>query len=75
MAKYRLIEIKDKLINEGKPFWQVEKHIFNLWWSKYFEEHSEYGATFYNRNEADSWYNYHIDSSSRFNIKIIAQNK
>ena len=74
MATYRLIEVKDKLINDGKPFWRVEKLVLGLWWSEYFEEHSECGATFYKRDEADTWYNYHVDRKTRIETKIIAQN-
>jgi hypothetical protein len=73
MATYRLIEIKDKFINEGKPFWKIEKLILGLWWTEYFEEHSEWGATFYERKNADIWYNYHIDKKSRTEIKTIEQ--
>jgi hypothetical protein len=75
MSRYRLLEITDKLINGGKPFWRVEKHILGLWWSEYFEEHSEWGATFYKKDEAMTWYEYHCDSTSRTNVKVIAQNK
>ena len=75
MARYRLLEIKDKLINEGAPFWRVEKKVLGLFWTEYFEEHSEWGATFYKREEADIWYNYHAYPPSRRDIKVIAQNK
>ena len=75
MARYRLLEITDKLISEGKPFWRVEKHILGLWWSEYFEEHSECGATYYERDKAMTWYDYHIDTSSRITKRVIAQNK
>jgi hypothetical protein len=75
MAKYRLLEIKDKLINNGEPFWRIEKQIFfGLIWTEYFEEHSSDGATFYERDKADVWYNYHAYPKSRCEIKIIAQN-
>lgn len=75
MARYRLLEIKDTLINKGDPFWRIEKHILGLWWTEYFEEHSEWGATFYNRDEVDKWYNYHTDPSTRIQVKVIAQNQ
>ena len=75
MSRYRLLEITDKLINQGSPFWRVEKHILGLWWSEYFEEHDTWGATFYKKEEAMAWYEYHIDTSSRITKKIIAQNK
>jgi len=73
MAQYRLLEISDTLISDGKPYWRVEKKIFGLWWSYYFEEHTEWGATFYNKDEAMKWWEYHIDKDSRWNIKVIAQ--
>jgi hypothetical protein len=75
MARYRLIEIKDKLINDGKPFWRVEKKLFGLWWNHHFEEHEHDGATFYKRKEADIWYEYHTNPPSRIKIKVLAQNK
>ncbi len=85
MARYRLIEIRDKLINpDGIPFWKVEKHILNLFWTEYFGVHGHEGATFYNREEAETWYNYYVNKK-RYNyyvnkksvceIKVIAQNK
>ena len=74
MARYRLLEIKDRLINKGEPFWRVEKKVFGLIWTEYFEEHSEHGATFYDREIADLWYNYHVYPPSRVVTKIIAQN-
>ena len=74
MATYRLIEIKDKLVNDGKPYWQIEKLWLRLWWTHYFEEHREWGATFYQRDKADTWYQYHIDKKSRTETKILAQN-
>jgi hypothetical protein len=73
LAKYRLIEISDKLINNGAPFWRIEKSIFGLFWSEYFEQHSRSGATFYNREHAETWYNYHLDKSSRIKIKVISK--
>ena len=72
MAQYRVIEINDKLISTG-PYWRVEKKIFGLWWSSYFEEHTEWGATFYSREAAMRWWEYHTDKSSRWDIKVIAQ--
>jgi hypothetical protein len=75
MARYRLLEIRDKFINDGEPYWVVEKHILGLWWSSYFEEHNEWSATYYNKDEAMKWYEYHIDKESRVQVKIIAQNK
>jgi hypothetical protein len=74
MAKYRVLEIKDKLINNGKPFWRVEKKILGLFWSEYFEEHSEWGATFYEKDKAMVWYQYHLDANSRTRVKCIAEN-
>jgi hypothetical protein len=73
MAKYRVLEISDKLINGGKPRWRVEKLRWGLWWDQYFEEHSEDGATFYSKEEALRWYEYHCDNSSRYEIKIISE--
>ena len=70
---YRLIEIQDNLINSGEPYWEIQKRNIFGYWTSYFEEHSQQGATFYNKEEADTWYNYHIDESSRIKIKIIAQ--
>ena len=75
MARYRLLEIKDTLIHNGDPFWRIEKHVLGLWWTEYFEEHSEWGATFYKRDEADKWYKYHTDPPSRIQVKVIAQNQ
>lgn len=75
MGRYRLIQITDKLSNDGKPYWRIEKHILGLWWSEFFEEHSQWGATYYDREEADKWYEYHTNPPSRIQIKIIAQNK
>lgn len=50
---YRLLELEDKLINNSKPYWRIEKkNIFDFWY-EYFEEHSEYGATYYNKKEAE----------------------
>lgn len=74
MAKYRLLEITDNLINKGKPFWILEKKIFGLWWSDHFEEHSEFGNTFYDYDEAIKWYEYHVDPPSRRTVEIIAHN-
>ena len=75
MARYRLLEVKDKLDNKGKPYWRVEKLILGLWWSKYFEEHFHDSATFYNKKEANTWYEYHTNPPSRIQIKVLAQNK
>lgn len=75
LGRYRMIEVRDKLINNGNPFWRVEKHVLGLWWTEYFEEHSENGATYYKKEEAEKWYNYHCDNSSRIEIKVIAQNR
>lgn len=75
MASYRLLEITDKLINGDKPFWRIEKRILGLWWSEYFEEHCEWGATFYEKDKAITWYDYHLNPKSRIKTKIIAQIK
>lgn len=74
MARYRLLEITDTLIGDGKPFWCIEKHILGLWWSEYFEEHSEHGATFTDKEIAMKWYEHHAYQHRR-DVKIIAQNK
>jgi len=76
MPKYRLLEITDKLVNGGKLYWRIEKKILGLWWTDYFEEHSQWsgGATYYDKEEAMKWYEYHCDKKSRFTTKIIAQN-
>jgi hypothetical protein len=74
MSRYRLLEIRDKLINNGNPFYRIEKKNWFGFWTEYFEEHTENGCTFYNREEADVWYNYHINPESRIKTKIIAQN-
>ena len=73
MARYRILEIKDKLINQGVPYYVVQKHKLGLWWSQYFEEHSEEGAIYYNRDEAIVWWEYHCDKASRIQTKVIAQ--
>ena len=75
MAAYRVLEIRDKLINKGNPYWKVEKKILGLWWSEYFGVHSENGATFYDRDTAIDWYEYHCDESTRERVKVIAQNR
>lgn len=74
MAKYRLLEISDNLINDGKPYWVLEKKIWGLWWSEYFEEHSEYGNIFFKYGDAVKWYNYHTDPPSRTKIKVLLNN-
>lgn len=73
MSRYRLVEIKDKLINDGKPYWKIEKKIF-IWWTSYFEEHSEWSATYYDLEEANKWYKYHV-YGERIEEKIISDNK
>jgi hypothetical protein len=75
MGTYRVIEIKDTLINDRAPFWRIEKKILGLWWTQYFEEHSEWGATFYERDKAMKWYAYHCNKNNRTIEKVIAQNK
>ena len=75
MARYRVLEIRDKLIYNGRPYWVVEKKILGLWWTQYFEEHSEWGATYYEKEKAMTWYEYHCDNDSRADVKVIAQNK
>jgi|688.fasta_scaffold1642019_2 hypothetical protein len=74
MAKYRVIEMSDSLVNEGKLFWRVEKLCYGIWWDHYFEEHSEDGAQFYDREEALKWWKYHCEKKSQIDIKVIAQN-
>lgn len=74
MARYRLLEIKDTLINDGEPFWRVEKKNWFGYWTEYFEEHSDGGATFYDKQVAEKWYNYHIQPAKRYSTKVIAQN-
>lgn len=69
--KYRLLEVKDKLINNGKPYWVIQyKNIFGVWISN-FGVHSEYGSIFYDKEEAEIWFNYHINKKSRITIKVI----
>jgi hypothetical protein len=70
---YRLIEVEDKWTNDGKPFWKVQKCNIFGYWTDYFEEHSENGATYYNKEEAENWYNYHIDKRSKVKLKVLAQ--
>lgn len=70
---YRLLEIEDKCTNDGKPFWKVQKCNIFGYWTDYFEEHSENGATYYNKEEAESWYNYHIDKRNKVKLKVLAQ--
>ena len=70
---YRLLEIEDKCTNDGKPFWKVQKCNIFGYWTDYFENHSENGATFYSQSVAESWYNYHIDKRSKVKIKVLAQ--
>lgn len=73
MVQYRLLEIKDKLFE--KPYWKIQKKIFGLWWSEYFQEQSELGGIYYDKEEAVKWFEYYTDKNSRFDIKIIAQNQ
>jgi len=75
MAKYRLIEVSDLLINGGEPYWKVQKYIFLFGWTDYFGPHDLDGATFYNYETALTWYYYHIDKSSRIKTKVLLQNK
>jgi len=74
MAKYRLLQVEDSFINNGKPFYKVQKKILGLWWSEYFEEHYEHSATFYDIEEANKWYDYHLDKSSRTKNTVLKQN-
>lgn len=71
MAKYRLLEIKDPLISNGEPHWRIERKILGLFWSEYFG-FSEWGNTFYRRDEADKWWKYYTKEDAP-DIKIIAQ--
>jgi hypothetical protein len=75
MGTYRVLEIKDTLINDRAPFWKIEKKILGLWWTEYFEEHSEWGATYYEKEKAMKWYDYHCNRKNRLTEKVIAQNK
>ena len=75
MSRYRILEITDRLINNGEPYYVIQKHKLGLWWSEYFEEHSEVGNTYYDRDKAIIWYEYHCDKNSRIKTKVIAQNK
>ena len=72
MARYRVLEIRDKLISKGKPYYVVQKHKLGLWWSEYFEEHTEHGATYWDRDEAITWWQYHCDKESRIQTTEIA---
>ena len=76
MAQYRVLEIRDKLINNGEPYYVVQKRklaLFTHYWTEYFEEHSEYGATYYDRDKAMIWWEYHCDKASRIQTTVIAQ--
>ena len=48
-----------------------KRNIFGFW-TQYFEEHWNNGATFYIKQEAEIWYNYHKDKTTRIKTKIIA---
>lgn len=72
MAQYRLVEITDIFINDGEPYYEVQKRIWPFGWTTYFEEHRMDSATFYNKDNAIKWYNYHCDKSSRINKKVLA---
>lgn len=71
MAQYRLLEIRDTLINNGKPYWQIQKKWL-FWWSSFFSEHDLDSATYYSREEAERWFNYHA-FGIREEIKILQQ--
>ena len=64
MARYRVLEVRDKLISKGKPYYVVQKHKLGLWWSEYFEEHTEHGATYWDKDEAITWWEYHCDNAT-----------
>jgi len=72
--QYRLLEIKDTLINHGKPFWRIERRgflFFQFYWTEYFEEHSMDSATYYDKDEALRWLEYHKNPASRVKITEI----
>jgi len=71
--KYRLLEKSDMLISNTQPYWVIEKRNIFGYWTSYFEEHSNKGAIFFNKQEAEIWYNYHKCKTTRMKTKIIAQ--
>lgn len=75
MAKYRLIEVSDQLINRGRPFWRVQKYVFPFGWTEYFGCNDLDGSTYYDYQTALGWYNHYTDKSSRIQIKVLLQNK
>lgn len=74
MARYRIVEITDTLINDGEPFWRLEKQNFFGFWTEYFEEHLDQGAAFYDYDEVVKWYEYHVKGIRR-TIMIIMDSK
>jgi hypothetical protein len=71
MPQYRLIEIKDKLINNGDRFWKLEKRNWFGIWSEY--NISEHGATFYNYDDAVKNFESYAYPEKRITKKVIAQ--
>jgi hypothetical protein len=72
MAQYRLIEISDPLISNGKPYWEVQKKILGLWWSKELTR-NEFGI-FFNKEDAIRCYDYYANGE-RISVKLLKQNK
>jgi len=42
---------------------------------EYIAMKAQHSATFYNKEEAETWYNYYVNKKSVREIKVIAQNK
>ena len=75
VAQYRLLEITNNLSSDKKPYWMIQKKILGLWWSEYFQECTEWGGIYYDKEEATRWYKYYTGLLPSLDIKIIAQNK
>jgi len=74
MARYRLLEVTSNLNVNREPYWMIQKKILGLWWSEYFQECTEWGATYYDKEQALRWYRYYTGEMPAQETKILAQN-
>ena len=75
MARYRLLEVTNNLGAGKEPYWMIQKKILGLWWSEYFQECTEWGGIYHDKEEALRWYRYFTGEVPALDIKIIAQNR
>jgi hypothetical protein len=73
--KYRLVEISDITISSGKPYWIIEKRVFGNMWTRYFEEHTVWGNTFYDKDEAERWYKYHCNKNEAVKKTVLHESE